>query len=81
MYSKTDAFSEIEREAKTRVRTQRGLTGNLYVQNGGSTRLSEARAVAEALENDPEIYTQYKQAHNARPVLEQLRAAGVIKIS
>jgi len=74
----TQGYRKLESDARTRARGQRVATGNLYVQNGGSTALTEARAVAEALEADEgETYSSFRQAHNSAHIIKSLRDAGV----
>lgn len=75
-HSQPGTFAELEREARARARSQRGVTSNLY-NPGGKTQLTEARAVAEALEANPEIYEAYRAAHNAADIVGRLQAAGV----
>ena len=70
-------FAQLEREAIAKARSQRAVTPNIYVQNGGATRLSEARSVADALEANPETYGEFRDRHNAQALVTQLQRAGV----
>ena len=72
----TDAYTTLEREAIAQARSTRGETRGIYHPDA-TTRVTPERSVAQALENDPEIYAEYRDRHNAAPLLAQLRAAGV----
>ncbi len=48
----------------------------MYVP-GAAAALTKEQAIARALEADPEIYARYRAEHNARALVNTLRAAGV----
>ncbi len=75
----TKTFKELEAEA---VRDAQALKfrgaslPGLYVPGTNAT-LTKEQAVARALEADPEVYARYRAEHNARTVVNTLKAAGV----
>lgn len=73
----TDAFKTLERDAIAKARSTRGETRGIY-RTDAITRMSPERAVAQALEDDPGVYAEYRDRHNAEPLLARLRAAGAI---
>ena len=44
---------------------------------GAAAALTKEQAIARALAADPEIYARYRAEHNARALVNTLRAAGV----
>jgi len=48
----------------------------LNVYGIGSTAMTPERAYAQALEAQPELYAQYRAAHNAGALVATLRKAG-----
>ena len=75
----TKTFKELEAEA---VRDSQALKfrgaslPGLYVP-GTTATLTKEQAVARALEADPEVYARYRAEHNARALVNTLKAAGV----
>lgn len=69
-------YSKLEQSAIAEARTTRAHTQNFYIKNGGSTKLTPERSVAEALEANPEVYESFREQHNAKGMVEQLRRAG-----
>jgi hypothetical protein len=68
-----DAMAQLEREAKA---TSRSKTANIYLETG-STKETTERNIAAALEADPSVYAEYRDKHNAAPILASLKAAGI----
>jgi hypothetical protein len=67
----------IESEAAALMAKFRGqTTPGLYADNP-AVKMTKERAYAQALENDPEAYAAYRAAHNARPTIAALEAAGI----
>ena len=52
------------------------LTTGIYVA-GSDTKLTKERAFAQMLEAHPEVYAEFRDRHNAEPLLRQLTKAGV----
>ena len=75
----TKTFKELEAEA---VRDAEALKfrgaslPGLYVP-GTTATLTKEQAVARALEADPEVYARYRAEHNARALVNTLKAAGI----
>lgn len=77
MQTKTFKELEVETARDAQVLKFRGATlPGLYVP-GTTAALTKEQAVARALEADPEVYAQYRAEHNARALVNTLRAAGV----
>jgi hypothetical protein len=75
----TKTFKQIEAEAASIARSLRNQSASLpalYVQ-GESCKLTKEQAIARALEADPAIYEAYRRQHNARALINTLKAAGV----
>jgi hypothetical protein len=75
----TKTFKEIEAEA-TRDAMALKIRGaslpGLYVP-GAATAPTKEQAIARALEADPDVYARYRAEHNARGLVNTLRAAGI----
>jgi hypothetical protein len=75
----TKTFKQIETEAASDAHALKfrgaSLPG-LYVP-GAATAPTKEQAIARALEADPEVYARYRAEHNARSLVNTLRAAGV----
>ena len=67
--------SEAARDAQALKFRAAALPG-LYVASATPAPTKE-QAVARALEANPEVYARYRAEHNARPLVNTLRAAGV----
>jgi hypothetical protein len=48
----------------------------LYVP-GAAAAPTQEQAIARALEADPDVYARYRAEHNARVLVNTLRAAGI----
>jgi hypothetical protein len=75
----TKSFRQVESEAAAdvlRAKMQGGKSAPLYVP-GSEAKPTRERAIAQALEEDPEVYAQYRAQHNARPLVQALEAAGI----
>jgi hypothetical protein len=72
----TPAMKTLENEAVALARQNAGqMTPALY-QPGAMVKMTKERAVAQALESNPEVYEQYRQQHNAADMVRRLQAAG-----
>jgi hypothetical protein len=75
----TKTFRQIEAEA-TRdamaLRFRGASLPGLYVP-GAAAAPTKEQAIARALEGDPEVYARYRAEHNARVLVNTLRAAGI----
>lgn len=75
----TKTFRQIEAEA-TRdamaLRFRGASLPALYVP-GAATAPTKEQAIARALEADPDVYARYRAEHNARALVNTLRAAGI----
>ena len=75
----TKTFRQIEAEATRDAQALKfrgaSLPG-LYVA-GAATAPTKEQAIARALEADPEVYARYRAEHNARSLVNTLRAAGI----
>lgn len=68
---------EIEAQAVSYARQNRGqATQGMYV-NGVSTRVTKERAYAAMLEEHPEAYAAFRAQHNAKALVATLEAAGI----
>jgi ClpP class serine protease len=76
--TKAAILQQLETEAAAVRLGRRGAaTPNIYMP--GETRsMSQEQASAQVLEDNPEVYAAYRRAHNAAPVLQALRDAGVV---
>lgn len=75
----TKTFKQLEAEAArdaAALKFHGASLPALYVP-GATATLTKEQAVARALEADPEVYARYRVEHNARMVVNTLRAAGV----
>jgi hypothetical protein len=75
----TKTFKQIETEAMrdAQVLKFRGASlAALYVP-GAVAAPTKEQAIARALETDPEVYARYRAEHNARVLVNTLRAAGI----
>jgi hypothetical protein len=71
------AMDRLTSEATAFARANRFTeASNLYVP-GKRKGTTPEQAVASALENNPEIYGQYRARHNAKALIAQLQGAGV----
>ncbi len=70
-------IEDLEAQADALIREHFGqVTENLYVE-GGHTRLTKERAIAQLLEEDPTVYTTYRNLQGARGLRRALPALGV----
>jgi signal peptide peptidase SppA len=68
---------ELEAQATQFARQNRmTVTAGMYVA-GAETRVTKERAYAAMLEEHPEAYAQFRNRHNAKPLLATLEAAGI----
>jgi phosphopantothenate synthetase len=75
----TKTFKQLEAEAARDAAALKFRGANLpglYVP-GTTAALTKEQAVARALEADPEVYARYRAEHNARTLVNTLRAAGI----
>ena len=75
----TKTFKELEAEAArdaAALKFRGASLPGLYVP-GTTAALTKEQAVARALEADPEVYEQYRAEHNARTLVNTLKAAGI----
>jgi hypothetical protein len=75
----TKTFKELEVEAARDAQVLKFRGANLpglYVP-GTTATLTKEQAVARALEADPDVYARYRAEHNARTLVNALRAAGI----
>jgi phosphopantothenate synthetase len=75
----TKTFKELENEAArdaAALKFRGASLPALYVP-GTTATLTKEQAVARALEADPEVYARYRAEHNARALVNTLKAAGV----
>ena len=71
------SLQEIEAQATTYARQNRGKeTPNLYAESG-TTKLTKERAYAQMLEEHPEVYGAFVAQHNAKGLIATLERAGV----
>ena len=71
------SLQEIEAQATTYARQNRGKeTPNLYAESG-TTKLTKERAYAQMLEEHPEVYGAFVALHNAKGLIATLERAGV----
>jgi len=71
------SLQELEAQATSYARQNRGKeTPNLYAESG-TTRLTKERAYAQMLEEHPEIYGAFVEQHNAKGLIATLERAGV----
>ena len=71
------SLQEIEAQATTYARQNRGKeTSNLYAESG-TTKLTKERAYAQMLEEHPEVYGAFVAQHNAKGLIATLERAGV----
>ena len=71
------SLQEIEAQATTYARQNRGKeTPNLYAESG-TTKLTKERAYALMLEEHPEVYGAFVAQHNAKGLIATLERAGV----
>jgi hypothetical protein len=71
------SLQEIEAQATTYARQNRGKeTSNLYAERG-TTKLTKERAYAQMLEEHPEVYGAFVAQHNAKGLIDTLERAGV----
>lgn len=70
-------IQEIEAQATSFARQNRGqATQGMYV-NGVTTRVTKERAYAAMLEEHPEAYAAFRAQHNAKGLIATLEAAGI----
>ena len=70
-------IQEIEAQATSYVRQNRGqVTQAMYV-NGVTTKVTKERAYAAMLEEHPEAYAAFRAQHNAKGMIATLEAAGI----
>jgi len=70
-------IEDLEAQAEALVRESFGQpTANLYVE-GGHTRLTKERALAQLLEEDPKVYQLYRNLEGARSFRRALKLLGV----
>lgn len=68
---------DLEREALAVARQHRGeVTQGVYVADA-AVRMTKERAFAQMLENDPQIYEEFRKRHNAAPIVRALESSGV----
>jgi hypothetical protein len=72
----TDAYATLEREAVAHAHSARAETRGIY-RPDSLTRLTPERAVAQALEDDPSVYADYRERKQAGSILQTLAAAGI----
>jgi signal peptide peptidase SppA len=73
----TGSLQELEAQATTYARQNRGKeTPNLYAESG-TTKLTKERAYASMLEEHPEVYGAFVAQHNAKGLIATLERAGV----
>ena len=71
------SLQEIEAQATSYARQNRGKeTPNLYAESG-TTKLTKERAYALMLEEHPEVYGAFVAQHNAKGLIATLERAGV----
>ena len=71
------SLQEIEAQATSYARQNRGKeTPNLYAESG-TTKLTKERAYAQMLEEHPEVYGAFVAQHNAKGLIATLERAGV----
>lgn len=70
-------LAAVESDARNILAAHRGhITAALY-SPGNEVKMTPERALAQALENNPEAYEAYRQHHNAAALISTLKAAGV----
>jgi ClpP class serine protease len=68
---------ELEAQAVAFARQNHGqVTAAMYVP-GSTAKMTKERAYAQMLEEDPQLYEAYRNAHNARALVRTLEAAGI----
>jgi hypothetical protein len=68
---------ELEAQAVAFARQNHGqVTVAMYVP-GSTAKMTKERAYAQMLEDDPQLYEAYRNAHNARALVRALEAAGI----
>ena len=75
----TKTFKQLEAEAArdaTVLKLRGASLPGLYVPGAAAT-LTKEQAIARALEADPDVYARYRAEHNARTLVNTLRAAGI----
>ena len=71
------SLQEIEAQATSYARQNRGKeTSNLYAESG-TTKLTKERAYAQMLEEHPEVYGAFVAQHNAKGLIATLERAGI----
>ena len=72
-------FKQIETEAvrDAQVLKFRGASLPALYVPGAVAAPTKEQAIARALETDPEVYARYRAEHNARVLVNTLRAAGI----
>jgi hypothetical protein len=75
----TKTFKQIEVEATRDAQALkfRGASLPALYVPGAATAPTKEQAIARALETDPDIYARYRAEHNARALVNTLRAAGI----
>jgi signal peptide peptidase SppA len=73
----TGSLQELEAQATSYARQNRGKeTPNLYAESG-TTKLTKERAYAQMLEEHPEVYGAFVAQHNAKGLIATLERAGI----
>ena len=75
----TKTFKQIEVEAARDAQALkfRGASLPALYVPGAVAAPTKEQAIARALETDPDAYARYRAEHNARALVNTLRAAGV----
>ena len=75
----TKTFKQIEAEAMRDavVLKFRGASLPALYVPGAAAAPTKEQAIARALEADPDVYARYRAEHNARVLVNTLRAAGI----
>jgi len=75
----------VRKERETMITHSNGKTAAAAMQNlereaavfARQNHITKEQAVAQALEDNPEVYAAYRANHNAAPLVAQLEAAGI----